>query len=178
MKVVDVHCLIFMMVVASTPWLNSAIVPPARNECEPTSDFTKCNFPSWTAGMASCTTFTISVLHTCCHGNEGASLNAQISVSWDAPSRTMSRARATNAFTAQHWFSPVNAWWDKVCPLFPFFWLSMVRHTKFICSPYCSSCSGIIWCSLMKNFMSQSRNCCVHLTPLPWCVYSPTRSKK
>jgi len=90
--------------ISSVEWLfkYNAIAPPARNECEPTSDFSKRRFPSRTAGIASFTTFTMSVLRICCHGNDGASLNAQISVSWDAPSRTMSRARATNAFTAQH----------------------------------------------------------------------------
>ncbi len=36
MKVVDVHLPSFMMVVASTPWLKSAMAPPERKEWDPT----------------------------------------------------------------------------------------------------------------------------------------------
>jgi len=60
----------------------------------------------------------------------------------------------------------------------PFFWLSMVKHTKLTSWLCCASCSGMIWHSWMNNFISQSQNCCVRLTPLPWCIYSPTRSRK
>jgi len=166
--------------ISSIEWLfkYSIIAPPTCNECKPTSNFSKHEFPSPTAGMASFKTFPMLVLHTNCQGNDGTALKAQISVSWDAPFCTMSCAHDTNAFTAQHWLFPVSAWWDKFCPLFPFFWLSIVKQTRFICSPYCTSCSGMIWCLLMKNFMSHSQNCCVCLTPLPWCVYSPTQSRK
>jgi len=80
-----------------------AIAPPVRNECEPTLSLENLDFlSSSNAGMASCTSFTISLLRTNCHGNDFASRKAQIKVSGDAPSRKRSIIRATTARTGQH----------------------------------------------------------------------------
>jgi len=127
---------------------------------------------------ASFTTQLILLLWTCCHGRDGASLKAQISVLGVAPSHIRSIACDTTALTGQHIFGPTKAWWDSIYPWLPFFSLSKVKLTSLICWACWLSSSGRMWCSSIKNFISQIWNCWVHLMPFPCWVYLPILSKK
>jgi len=163
---------------ASCLLMNRAIAPPALSEWEPTWSGVYPSSCDPVARIDCFTTATMSLLCTYCHGRDFASRKAQMSVSGVAPYWSMSDNRATTALTGQHGFPSVSAWCDKVSPLFPFFWLSMVREIRLICVRYCGICAGLICCPAAKHFISLSLNCWVRRMPCPWWVYSPTRRRK
>ncbi len=103
---------------------NMAMVPLACSEWDPTFLMTK---PKQSLGLSqttSLTSWTMSLLCTCCHGREVASQKVQMRVSGVVTLQIMLQAHAMTAWTGQHGLSVVMAWWDKVLPLFPFFRLS------------------------------------------------------
>jgi len=71
------------------------------------------------------------------------------------------------------------AWWMRVCPRFPFFWLSIFSQMMVGGAGPLQACSQVRLLVAEKKAMSRRQNCWVQVVWLRFgMVYLPTRKRK